>query len=686
MFNPKFSITDFELNKEIKRFFTDERRRRLDVTDPKWELEEILDATERVDGQLSWVAQLLGHNGDNYWPRQKLTLQEKRALLLGTYGVYERNLRPYEEWAYPFNRQPNTSTETVPIDENNQKDSGQRRFKFSEDFSQVIVAGQNLVLPYKENRLFTWVPYFFDGEIEVVQGEPYILEYNCEENTTKVLFNQSIGPVKIKSKGQTPEIFFEIIQWEDISDWRDQTENFEGLWSQKGGFFPNHHAFDATGLYGYNETYQKFTVPSIFLNLVEVCPVKSDVLVELAPRRLDYERVVSIPITLRKDRCDPNPVTLLPGESKGIYSLSEDLILTVDVDDPVGFTLEAEATYGTVWDEGEYDNQTGFLIAVVDSGEYDREGSCSLDEGEFGDEPLTEVVLPVQGLEVNEYSSACFNYDFSPDVRHSLSLLRTWNHKDLQQNDKFSFFNPLVADMNRGPRTPDLHLRYYFRLPPDMVRDGEDWSTTKLMAQNFNYVGKTPSLDKVTRNVNPLRPINYDEDFDKALPVGSVVYHEDYLTSSTSNEDCDYQEGYEKSKIEFELEMGTPFFDYAITSSYDALCSRVSVEDGDWQGDYYCGFSGKGKLKGAIPLDLASGKLNPSNPVDWDASEFKYGILSDDYTSELVDSSDYRVGYAYFSTDMSACEEAIFDPWLAACRRPEANILAEDSSYIIHQN
>ena len=179
MFNPKFSITDFELNKEIKRFFTDERRRRLDVTDPKWELEEILDATERVDGQLSWVAQLLGHNGDNYWPRQKLTLQEKRALLLGTYGVYERNLRPYEEWAYPFNRQPNTSTETVPIDENNQKDSGQRRFKFSEDFSQVIVAGQNLVLPYKENRLFTWVPYFFDGEIEVVQGEPYILEYNC---------------------------------------------------------------------------------------------------------------------------------------------------------------------------------------------------------------------------------------------------------------------------------------------------------------------------------------------------------------------------------------------------------------------------------------------------------------------------------------------------------------------------
>ena len=65
MFNPKFSITDFELNKEIKRFFTGERRRRLDATDPKWELEEILDATERVDDQLSWVAQLLGHNGDH---------------------------------------------------------------------------------------------------------------------------------------------------------------------------------------------------------------------------------------------------------------------------------------------------------------------------------------------------------------------------------------------------------------------------------------------------------------------------------------------------------------------------------------------------------------------------------------------------------------------------------------------
>ena len=43
---------------------------------------------ERVDGQLNWVAQMLGWNGPNYWENLASTADQKRQILSGTFGVY----------------------------------------------------------------------------------------------------------------------------------------------------------------------------------------------------------------------------------------------------------------------------------------------------------------------------------------------------------------------------------------------------------------------------------------------------------------------------------------------------------------------------------------------------------------------------------------------------------------------
>ena len=70
----------------------------------------------RANGQIDWAAQLLGFNGANYWGRPVSTadgeygwtglpetMNEKRQMQVGAFGVYNKHL-PYEQWPAPFNR------------------------------------------------------------------------------------------------------------------------------------------------------------------------------------------------------------------------------------------------------------------------------------------------------------------------------------------------------------------------------------------------------------------------------------------------------------------------------------------------------------------------------------------------------------------------------------------------------
>ena len=73
---PVFNPTQFELRNELPSVVSTEQ------------FAQIAQATSRVNVQLNWVAQMLGWSGPNYWTNLPSTVSEKRALLGGSYGVY----------------------------------------------------------------------------------------------------------------------------------------------------------------------------------------------------------------------------------------------------------------------------------------------------------------------------------------------------------------------------------------------------------------------------------------------------------------------------------------------------------------------------------------------------------------------------------------------------------------------
>lgn len=76
MSKPIFSPAQYELRNELPIVVSDEQAA------------QIAETTTRVNDQLAFVAQMLGWNGANYWDSLATTVHQKRALLGGTFGVY----------------------------------------------------------------------------------------------------------------------------------------------------------------------------------------------------------------------------------------------------------------------------------------------------------------------------------------------------------------------------------------------------------------------------------------------------------------------------------------------------------------------------------------------------------------------------------------------------------------------
>ena len=73
---PVFNPVQYELRNQLPSNTSEEQAAQIET------------ATGRVNQQLAWVAQALGWNGANYWDSLSNTVHQKRALLGGTYGVY----------------------------------------------------------------------------------------------------------------------------------------------------------------------------------------------------------------------------------------------------------------------------------------------------------------------------------------------------------------------------------------------------------------------------------------------------------------------------------------------------------------------------------------------------------------------------------------------------------------------
>ncbi len=80
--NPTFNVSDFELRNYTSSWLTPTQS------------QEVAETEERVNSQLDFLAQMLGWNGPNYWGDLATTVDQKRQILGGTFGVYNSYVIP----------------------------------------------------------------------------------------------------------------------------------------------------------------------------------------------------------------------------------------------------------------------------------------------------------------------------------------------------------------------------------------------------------------------------------------------------------------------------------------------------------------------------------------------------------------------------------------------------------------
>lgn len=81
-YTPTFNPQEFELRDYTSPYLTPSQS------------QEVTDVEDRVNGELGFIAQMLGWNGPNYWTSLATTVSQKRQLLGGTYGVYNSFIIP----------------------------------------------------------------------------------------------------------------------------------------------------------------------------------------------------------------------------------------------------------------------------------------------------------------------------------------------------------------------------------------------------------------------------------------------------------------------------------------------------------------------------------------------------------------------------------------------------------------
>ena len=80
--SPTFSPQEFELRNYTNPYLTEEQRAQVSLTET------------RVRSQVSFLAQMLGWSGNNYWLNLPATVSQARQLLGGSYGVYNNFIIP----------------------------------------------------------------------------------------------------------------------------------------------------------------------------------------------------------------------------------------------------------------------------------------------------------------------------------------------------------------------------------------------------------------------------------------------------------------------------------------------------------------------------------------------------------------------------------------------------------------
>ena len=252
---PVFDINEYELRGLVPDVFTEEQKALLNKT------------LARANGQIDWTAQLLGYNGPSYWGLANLkkdgtynwtglpeTMNEKRQLQVGTFGVFGKD-KDYSEWPAPFNR-------------SEIKASGDANVHVweSEDKTRLGPLGQPETIDYGHNPIFfVGATYIFDQHVEfsTAGSDPdqvlwSTTFYKDDRKWTRLSVKQSGTVVGVKLVGSlAKEAYVEVIPWVDSSDWNyaQVVDQFLGVWGNKGSAISFDAQFDALDIHGFDERY-----------------------------------------------------------------------------------------------------------------------------------------------------------------------------------------------------------------------------------------------------------------------------------------------------------------------------------------------------------------------------------------------------------------------------------------------
>lgn len=266
------------------------------------------------------------------------------------------------------------------------------------------------------------------------------------------------------------------------------------------------------------------------------------------------------------------------------------------------------------------------------------------------------------------------SYYMSPNVLDSETLLRIWKSESLHVVDSLSDLellrnsNPLRADTNSGPGD-DNWQRYFLRLPPAYQRNGSTWQKVNLICQDFGYWGSSILPESMECPPEETKPRIYEAVYLYGERPDSPIYlySEPYLYSDVVY-GYGYYDDFDNSAILPGYEIPFDGFYESEVIQYEPLHSRqadvvseVGRGYGEWEGAYYRATPCSG-LTGFLTNDLLSETLDPLTPPIWDSSIYKLPpTCINDRASSTVDSNNYKVGYAFFSADLSAAEDGFFD-------------------------
>jgi hypothetical protein len=288
---------------------------------------------------------------------------------------------------------------------------------------------------------------------------------------------------------------------------------------------------------------------------------------------------------------------------------------------------------------------------------------------------ISDSLTTAYRADVTDLVFSGVTYYLSPNVYDAETPLRLWKAQDLQVADTVAhlaednYINPLLADLNNGPG-PENWEKYFVRMPLDYERNGAIWQKVALTCQNFAYFGSSVEPEQMRCPPEDDLPAIYEELFlyDQPVPDYTYVYSEAYWYSNIGYFNNTEVGSYFNSGVFPATDQEFDEFNEAQLINYDPYHNRLAILDapvgegyGNWEGTYV-NINPCIPLTGFLSRDLMSRAVEIVQAPVWDASIYKYPpTCENEAASYNVDANHYKIGYAYFTADASAAEDAFFD-------------------------